>query len=410
MLLSAAVLAIELWHVWLRLRLASSGSGYRAAGYAVSGYFASYSDGFIRRGLPGEFFSLLTPATPAAAKGMFWLLTGLTFLALIVIAVCFCVSLRGARRWLTLLIVLGAPFSLRGVADYLGHYDAVGLFATALLAALALRRGRLSALATGLVLVGAVALATLSEEFLFFFLAPVLVAFTLAEAPELGRRYRLGLAAALVCGLGLALASALTPVPAAVIHTAQSKAGASAYHLDAATFLGYTLTDEFTYMRGFGVANVVLGTLMWCVVFAVTLLALALLSGSNGRLYWLPAAYFTVLGAGLCLIGADWRRWWLLAFVSQLATVALLKVAGARRATPSRRPFACAAARRRQPGRLLLSSLAAALLLEVTLGFYTGVFPARSLGGAEYWKSDATYWLPGHHEVACRLGLSSSHC
>src|SRR5579863_1213667 len=60
--LYAYVLALELWHDWLRLHLAMSASGYRAAGYAVSGYFASYSDGFIRRGLPGEVFALV--ATP----------------------------------------------------------------------------------------------------------------------------------------------------------------------------------------------------------------------------------------------------------------------------------------------------------------------------------------------------------
>ncbi len=420
----AFILGVELWHSWTKVHIAMSASGYRAADYSVSGYFTSYSDGFIRRGLVGSVFALLTTPTWSNAHILFWALTATSYLALLVIAVQVAAVAPGDERWLVLLLVLSAPFSIRGVADYLGRYDAVGLAVIGALTVIGSRpRLWLRDLTAGVLLTCAMLIGSLSEEFLFFYLVPVIVAFELRRGGPIrlvhsrvsgGARRLLTAAVPLLAGGAAFLASALSHAPASELAEAQHKAQASFPNADAATFLGYSFSDELRYMRAFGTGNVLAGMTMWVVIFAVACLALNELMGRLGRIYWLSAGYCAGVGAFLCYIAADWRRWWVIAFAAQLAVAAIVSrsLHPADAATDSDGRTASASQRFSavvHPGRPRLAVLAT-LLLTLTLGFYTGVFPARTLVEREYWKSDLSYWVPGHHRVACVLGLSSSHC
>jgi hypothetical protein len=170
--------------------------------------------------------------------------------------------------------------------------------------------------------------------------------------------------------------------------------------MDAAKFLSYTIGDELAYMRSFGAVNVIGGTLMWAVIFAVTCLAVRRLIGEVGRWYWVCGAYCALSASCFSYIAADWRRLWLIAFVTQMGTTVMLARRQARSAP------AAGGARPALPG----GALAAVVVLTVVCGFYSGVFPVASFAGREYWKSDSTYWTPGHHRIACALGVSSSRC
>ena len=59
--------AVVLWHtVSVLHKDYTQTAAYHAATWNVSNYFVSYSDGFVRRGLPGAAFSLF--ATPNASS------------------------------------------------------------------------------------------------------------------------------------------------------------------------------------------------------------------------------------------------------------------------------------------------------------------------------------------------------
>ena len=69
--------AVVLWHtVSVLHKDYTQTAAYHAATWNVSNYFVSYSDGFVRRGLPGAAFSLFATPNKSSAFTMFWVLTG----------------------------------------------------------------------------------------------------------------------------------------------------------------------------------------------------------------------------------------------------------------------------------------------------------------------------------------------
>ena len=414
---SLYVLAVVAWHAWSRLSgIATSAATYRSVGFPVSGYYVSYGHGFIRRGLPGAVLALFGHIDGHAAAVLFWVLTGLAYVAVLAVSV----LVLGLARTPSLRVALGVvllacPFSVVAAGDYLGRYDSVGL--VALVAIAWLGRSRRLGPGAALALVSLLlAVSVLSEELLFPFFVPVVLAFVLAGSPRwrpagspLRRRDLFAIAAPLIVGLTCAVASFYARASAALVAEAQRAYGVPARTFDAALALGWSLRDEWDYIRPFGIANIAVGSLIWVAIFGLTLLALDWLIVTRSRWYWLSGAYLALVAVALSWIGVDWRRWWLLAFTAQLATALLLDpgptAAGAAAArTPSGRSSLGA------PTWRPLAAVLGVLLLAVVSVEFSGIFPVHLLATRVYWKSDLTYWVPGHHRLACDLGLSSSSC
>ena len=181
--------AVVLWHtVSVLHKDYTQTAAYHAATWNVSNYFVSYSDGFVRRGLPGAAFNLFATPNKSSAFTMFWVLTGLSYAG--ALAAAFVVTRTVARkRYLPFvwLIALISPFALNALAAneenaYLGRYD--GICALAMVALVFVGRIRvdqrpaLSArtIAAVSAMTLLVCVATLSEEFTFAFMIPVLLA------------------------------------------------------------------------------------------------------------------------------------------------------------------------------------------------------------------------------------------
>ena len=390
---------------------ASSSLVYWRQGYSISGYYISYASGFIRRGLPGAVLALFTTPSHASAAALFWVLTAITLASVLTLAALVAAEARGRRRALVALVLIASPFTIAGAADYLGRYDAIALTLLALVV-LAARAGLLERpVASAAALSVAVVVATLSEEIVFPYLVPVVLAcaWRLRDRPPL-RIGRMRVPAAIVlavppllAGAVAAVVSSLTRASPALVAHAHALAGVAPGRLDSAAYLGYSLEQELRFMRSFGVENLVLGSLVWVAIFAATCVALRSLLGLGGRAYWACAAYCAALAACLCLLGSDWRRWWLMAFAALLATVLLTRP----RDVGAASPVATAGGRL---GGVQAVALWVLLALAVGGAYFTGVFPVGSFVQKEYWKSDATYWAPGHHGLACALHLSASSC
>jgi hypothetical protein len=412
-------LGVVLWRIGKNLhRLAASDAAIRAEnGFVIPQYYVSYVHGFVRRGLPGEVLSVFTPATVGSTSSMFWVLTGFGDLAVLltIVLVARCAS-GTARRAVVAASVALSPFSLIAANDYLGRYDTIGLLLIVGIAFLGRRPpGSVPVVASALILVASVALATLSEEFLVLFVVPVVGAFVARQYRPRSGHWRRGSGltkAALVAGpplavgAGVALASFLVTAPAVTITHAQRAYGVPEGLFDAASALSWTLGREFRYARAFGLNNLLGGILIWAAIFVLVLALIGYVVGVRSRWYWISGAYLTLVTGGLSCFGIDWRRWWLIAFSAAMATLALLQAdaeatgpGGGRGAAIRSRPW---------PGGAL--ALAAILALTVASTEFSGVFPVNDLVTRIYWKSDLTHWVPGHHGLACAFGLSASRC
>jgi hypothetical protein len=403
--------AVVLWHtVSVLHRDYTQTAAYNAARWNVSNYFVSYSDGFVRRGLPGAAFSLFATPNKSSAFTMFWVLTGLSYAG--ALAAAFVVTRAVARkRYLPFvwLIALISPFALNALAAneenaYLGRYD--GICALAMVALVFVGRirvdrrpalsGRIIAAVSAMTLL--VCVATLSEEFTFAFMIPVLLACAYRLTRERHSAYRLA-AIPLVAGAIFAIWSLIARPAQSTIDRAQAAAGVRRGTFDAASALGMSLSEERHFVDAFGVGNVEFSIGMWFVLFLTICAALRYLIRTPRRWYWASAVYCAVVACAVSQLGIDFRRWWLLALTAQLATAALLLSAeredgvGSHQDQWARRAW-----------------VAAVLVGCVAFQLNPGVFHPGMLARSVYWKSTAAYWVPGHHGVGCFLHLSSSQC
>ena len=278
--------AVVLWHtVSVLHKDYTQTAAYNSVTWNVSNYFVSYSDGFVRRGLPGAAFSLFATPNKSSAFTMFWVLTGLSYAG--VLAAAFVVSRAVAqKRYLPFvwLIALISPFALNALAAnednaYLGRYDEI--CAMAMVALVFVGRVRVdqrrALSARTLVAVSAmtllVSVATLSEEFTFAFMIPVLLACAYRVTTVRRYGYRL-VAIPVAAGAIFAIWSLIVRAPQSTIDRAQSAVGARRGAFDAASALGMTLSEERHFVNAFGVGNVEFSIGMWCVLFLTICAAL----------------------------------------------------------------------------------------------------------------------------------------
>ena len=362
---------------------------------------------------------------------MFWALTTLSYLMLFAVAfIASRLAVRRRYRPFVWLIILTSPFGFNSFAGYLGRYDAIVACAIVSLVyvggAFACDAGRGSRIGLPLAVLAmtvAAACVTLSEEFALALVIPALLAcaFRVATARQRAgawaREVRRVAAVALIpvaAGLAFAAWSFASPASEATIRRAQIAMGdsTSPLDLDAAHALGMSLSQERRYVDGFGGFNVNFSIATWCLVFLATCAALATLMRIRPRWYWASAVYLVGTTVLISEFGIDFRRWWLIAFTSQLATAALLAPANSARAGAAAEP---GSHRARRPGTVSSATgrratVAALLVACVALELNSGVFHPGFILTAEYWKGDASYWFPGHHRAACILHLSSSNC
>jgi hypothetical protein len=287
-------------------------------------YFADYSHGFVRRGLPGEVLGLVSDRGPRALLSAMWTLTFAALVGLILIVSRLIGRARGGglkRIVLLLAVVVVSPISVSEIVLDPGRYDFVGIVAAAALVTI----GLLGDPRTTLVLAAAVAVvAVASEELLLVFVAPFVliaarrVAGLAAPHAQVARLSAFALAPALVVA-GL---SALTRPSASFVASMLARAGHPPTEVyDSATVLRLSFSDEvrLAYDWSHGVPNMLLSAGIWLAVYAAAVAAVAALMPRPPAHYWRSAGYFALIALGLGIVGVDDRRWWTLAFLAQLA-------------------------------------------------------------------------------------------
>lgn len=367
-----------------------------AHNYTIPIYYINYGDGFARRGLPGTILKLAVGnPTSHDARVFGWLLTivGVAGVATIAVLLGRCSSSAG-RRILLVLAAATSSLSLLLVLADPGRYDDIGFACVAGVALLASWH-RPGAVAIVGAMTLAVAVATLSEEFLFGFLCPVVLACAfqvarrqpgLASDPRLVRRQAVRLAALpLVVGAILLAWSAISKPSASLVAAAQKASGHPLHSLDAASALRLSVSGQWQLQEYYG-RYAVITPAVWIVLFALTCFAISRFLDRIDRCYWISAAYGAGVGIVLSVIGIDGRRWWAMAFMTHLATTATIYGQGAHAVR------AAAEGARARTATLLAAAVLALTLVTAPLSV-SDIYPPLLTKGA-YWKHVAQLWIP----------------
>jgi hypothetical protein len=302
--------------------------------YKAPNYWLGYRSGFVRRGLPGALLRLVAGGSPTYRQ-MEVAAAGLSrAAALSVVAI----AMRAARhvppglpRVVATGLMVSSPLTCSLLLHDVGRYDGVGVLVLAGLAAAGPAMRRLPVPVGAVLLAAAVTVATASEEFLLAVVAPAAwaAAVQLSGARELslGRRLLLG-GAILGPGAVVAAASMVVPPPPGALSAVREEAtqagvGPAGAMGDALAALDRGLVENLAFFRLFHPAAVVLALALWTGLYLVTTAVLGGLlgrAGSGG--YRALAGVHAAVGAALCAVGADFRRWWGLAFLGLVATIA----------------------------------------------------------------------------------------
>jgi hypothetical protein len=323
--------------------------------YNLSAFWVTYSDGFTRRGLPGELLAELTGRAPTATDAAVF---SVVLMVAAAVALAFLVHAMNTTQWpghldrlygTTLLVA--SPFTFAFLVRDAGRYDTIGYCALALVVPIALRwsAGPFRSGAALFVIAGLAAVATASEEFLFAFLVPVCV---VALARMGWRGTRLGIVAAATLGPAAVIAvasvfarSSTTALRAAVLAAHQGGLDVSTSFPNAITALVQTPSQGFQKLLATSPFTVVVSHAMFGGCFLAALWLLWLTLGRwQGRTYWTVVGFFALLALSLSVFGTDYKRWWALAFIAVVATVGLLRTSTDAGNTPLRRPGVAAAA------------------------------------------------------------------
>jgi hypothetical protein len=287
-------------------------------------YYFSYDHGFIRRGLPGAVLQLFGGPPRVSFDAVGWGLACASVAAVVLLALMMFWELRAKPlRYAATALVLLCPLSISLFVLDPGRYDAVGfvgLAAVALLGASA--SGSRRPLRVGGVATVVMLIVVLSEEFLFLFmLAPVLL-LMLRHADRGSRRRRmLTCSAPFVFPLAVAAASSVVRPSQAQVDAAQVASGRAPGSIDAALFMRTSISGEYRFVAGYGLEPFIHAMLIWFSVFTLAVLILAVAYGVQGRWYWYAAAGNALAALAISVIGADQRRWWALAFISQVTAL-----------------------------------------------------------------------------------------
>jgi hypothetical protein len=302
--------------------------------YKAPNYWLGYRSGFVRRGLPGALLARLVGRSPTyrqvevAAVG----LSRAAALSVVPVAVRAGRHVpRGLPRLVAAGLVVLSPLTCSLLLHDVGRYDAVGVLVLAALAGAGPAWRRLPVPVGAVLLAAAVGVATATEEFLLAVVAPAAwaAAARLPGARELppARRLLLG-AAVLGPGAVVAAASMVVPPPSGALSAARAEAtragvGPAGAMGDTLAALDRGLVENLAFFRLFEPAAVALALALWAGLYLATTAALGGLLGAAGRTHRGQAALHAAVGAALCAVGADFRRWWGLAFLGLVASVAV---------------------------------------------------------------------------------------
>jgi hypothetical protein len=306
-------------------------AGRTLTDYKAPNYWLGYRSGFVRRGLPGEVLRRLVGGTPTFAQAQA-AATGLSRAAALSIVPVVLQVVRRAPGWrartVAAALLLLSPLTGPLLLDDVGRYDAVGVLVLALTAASRSVWLRLPAPVGVLLLATAVAAAVASEEFLLAVVAPAAVAATalLDRRSQASARRLLLTGLALGPGALVAGASLLQAAPRAALLAAREEAARAGVGVDpmgdALTALDRSLVENLAYFRLFEPMAIARSLALWAGLYALTTRALERLVGA-GRPYRLLVGVHAAVGAVLCVVAADFRRWWGLALMGLLAALAL---------------------------------------------------------------------------------------
>jgi hypothetical protein len=336
--------------------------------YVAPQYWLSYSDGFVRRGLPGAALRALAGGQPPGydlVKGFALALTAAALGAVVVLALLLARQ-AGDRLAATAVViaVVACPLGLSLFARDVGRTDALGVVVLVALVAVPWCRLPPGAVVAGVGLLTAVAVG--SEEFLVAFVLPPALLTLRSALP--GRRFHTAwTAAAVLPALVLATLSAVAPAPPAALARAQAEARAagvpSAVPLvegpqdhDAVSRLGYGLVENIAaYYATTTPLRVLVTTVVWASVYLLVLGLVWRLLGRavQDRAFLLLTTGMALVALALSVIGIDYRRWWALAAVTGLSVVLQLGRCG---------PGSAGRAGRGVVGALLVLTVAGLLL------------------------------------------------
>ena len=354
------------------------------------GYFVDYSGGFVRRGLPGEAIRLVWGHSQLSSEVVGWTLTRLTVLAVAAIALQAAdAALSTTARCLSALLVVVSPLSITTILRDPGRYDGLGVIVMALLLGPARRQGISPRYVAWAATVG-VAIAVLSEELLFLFLAPVVAAVlyrvvseregkAIAPAQSIRRVARLA-GLALIPGAVVAVASIAATPSHGYLDAVQNEADSHS-KLNAAWALGLSLREEIDFVTSYGSRYVVGTGALWLVIYSISIAGFAVLTRRGGLPYWASGIYFGLAPIALSVVGVNARRWWTLAFLSHVATTT-----GGFAAGP-------ASARAQRRGAVVVAIAFLVAIYGQSLG--KTVLHPTDIGGSDYASGFVPFWLRG---------------
>lgn len=307
-------------------------SGSIVSSYSLSHYWVNYSDGFVRRGLPGEILVLLgaTPTVPEMvvfAAGV--QLACVTGLVMLVRGVARAVDAPQDRFFLAAFVCV-SPFMFSRIGG-LGGSDSFGPIAAAII--ILLSRGlpgdARSRIGRGVTLCAVVALATAWEELLFCFTAPLAV-LALYLLGWTARRLVWVAAAVLLPGAVLAVMSVFLRPSSTALVAAIGRARTAGLNVDltrenSISALGQTAGNGFGNFIGTSLLTIVVFWVLCIGAFVISVPVVLRMTGQqHNRLGWLMVGVFSLASLVISLVANDYRRWWGAAFVATLAMVVMV--------------------------------------------------------------------------------------
>jgi hypothetical protein len=294
-------------------------------------FYLDYSDGFVRRGLPGELLGLVWAPTPVSVEVVGWAisLVGVAAVIFIALRIGSLAQRPGAGLVATTLVVI-TPLGITTIIRDPARADYIGMAAMAAMLLVATRGRQSPAVAVG-VAAFATAIAVASQDFLIVFLAPAvasLVYVTVRQQTPVGtpgfvKHCAKLISLALLPAVALAVASAATKPSAAYLHNLERRSHAEQDH-GAVWELGQSLGGVMKWVLDIrGVGAIIATTCIWLFIYLTTVVAIRIVVGRLGPWYWLSATYFALM-AGMSVVALDVRRWWTLGLVGHLAVTAIL--------------------------------------------------------------------------------------
>jgi hypothetical protein len=305
--------------------------------YIAPWYYLDYSDGFVRRGLPGELLRQTWGTSRLSVEIAGWALTFAAVPALIYIAVRVASLAQRDNKLAVIALLILAPLGLTTTIRDPGRYDSIGVIAMAAILLVATTKRNSVVIAVSVATLST-SIAVASEDFLIAYLAPAVAALLYVtlngdrstDASHFRMRWAKLTTLALLPGVVLAVASlALKPSSAYVDDLVRRSNPQTS--LSADWELRRSVLSVFRWTldtRGLG--NMVATMTIWCLIFLVTITGIRILVGPLGRWYWLSAGYFAFSATVVSIVATDYRRWWTLALLGHFTVVGIL---GARSTT-----------------------------------------------------------------------------